>query len=221
MHISNDSYFQDRRRHDLALRMIRHEARTCTIRACTGLTEDRIRRLCKTYEVQAEAPPLRRHRGKSPRQLAYFTRNAHLQFESSCLMSIFIAFGLLRNSQYPRADELTIEYGVLFCDAFETHRQLSRTTVITFEHAWFLLQQLNDGRSLSSMRCRQCHGQFLRNPLSATAHACPICRLKRAPSRRRRPRPAEPARTCAPQVRENAASWIAEAQWIAKPEPSH
>lgn len=210
MHISNDLYFQDRRRHDLALRMIRHEARTCTIRACTGLTEDRIRRLCKTYEVQAEVPPLRRHRGKSPRQLAYFTRNAHVQFESSCLLSIFIAFGLLRSSQPPCADALTIEYGALFCDAFETHRQLSRTAAITFEHAWFLLQQLNDGRRVSSMRCRQCHGQFLRNPLSAAAHACPICRLKRAPARRRSLRSAEPAQLSAPQVRENTAIWITD-----------
>lgn len=32
MHISNERYFDERKRHDLALRMIRHEARTCTIR---------------------------------------------------------------------------------------------------------------------------------------------------------------------------------------------
>lgn len=185
MHISNDLYFQDRRRHDLALRMIRHEARTCTIRACTGLTEDRIRRLCKTYEVHCESSPLRRRRGKSPRQIAYFTRNAHLQFESSCLLSMFTLFGL---SQRPRGDadaHATIEYGSLFCDAFETHRQVAPTTAITFEHAWFLLQQMNDGESLLLSQCRQCHGQFLRDSFSASPHACPMCRLKRIPARRR------------------------------------
>ena len=65
MHISNDRhYFRDRQRHDLALRMIRHEARTHTIRSCTGLTDDRIRRLFKTYRHHTPAP-LRRRRGKS------------------------------------------------------------------------------------------------------------------------------------------------------------
>jgi hypothetical protein len=185
MQISNDRYFRERLRHDLALRMIRHEARTCTIKACTGLTDDRIRRLCKTYEIHATAVPLRRHRGKAPRQLAFFTRNAQLQFESACLTSVFCAFGLLNIGALPGHESASIEYGTLFCDAFETHRQLARMPTITFEHAWFLLQQLNEGSALVLTRCRQCHGQFLRDALSATGIACPTCRLKKSATRRR------------------------------------
>jgi hypothetical protein len=184
MHISNDRYFRERLRHDLALRMIRHEARTCTIKSCTGLTDDRIRRLCKTYEIHATDVPMRRRRGKAPRQLAFFTRTAQLQFESTCLTSVFCAFGLLKASEQG-SETMSIEYGSLFCDAFETHRQLARTSAITFEHAWFLLQQLNDGRALVLTRCRQCHGQFLRDAVAATGAACPTCRLKKNASRRR------------------------------------
>ena len=183
MHISNERYFRERQRHDLALRMIRHEARTCTIKSCTGLTDDRIRRLCKTYASHSAASPIRR-RGKSPRRLAFFTRSAHALFESSCLTSIFCAFGLLSRKIDRSSEVLSLEYGALFCDAFETHRQLSRMREITFEHAWFLLQQLNEGRSVSLMRCRQCQGQYLRDAVHASA--CPTCRLKRTPSR---PRP--------------------------------
>ncbi len=182
MHISNDRYFRERQRHDLALRMIRHEARTCTIKSCTGLTEDRIRRLCRTYAIHSDALPIRR-RGKSPQRIAFFTRNAQLSFESSCLTSVFVAFGLLRKSYDPSAEAASLEYGALFCDAFETHLQLSRTTAITFEHAWFLLQQLNVGRSIQLTRCRQCHGQHLRDTVNTTA--CPTCRLRR-PARSRR-----------------------------------
>lgn len=182
MHISNDRYFRERQRHDLALRMIRHEARTCTIKSCTGLTEDRIRRLCRTYAAHSESLPVRR-RGKSPQRIAFFTRSTHLSFESSCLTSVFVAFGLLRCTYDPSAEGAALEYGGLFCDAFETHRQLCRTTEITFEHAWFLLQQLNAGRTVRLTRCRQCHGQYLRDTLNTTA--CPTCRLKR-PSRSRR-----------------------------------
>jgi hypothetical protein len=45
MRISDDRYSRDRLRLDLALRFIHHEARTHTIRAWTGLTDDRIRKV--------------------------------------------------------------------------------------------------------------------------------------------------------------------------------
>lgn len=187
MHISNDRYFRERRRHDLALRMIRHEARTCTIKSCTGLTEDRIRRLCQTYAVHSDALPVRR-RGRSPQSVSFFTRNAQLSFESSCLASVFAAFGLLRRGCDRGNETASLEYGALFCDAFETHRQLCPDAQITFEHAWFLLLQLNEGRAVHLTRCRQCHGQYLRDTFGTAA--CPTCRLKRdSRSRRAQRRP--------------------------------
>ena len=53
MRISDDRYSRDRLRLDLALRFIHHEARTHTIRAWTGLTDDRIRKLYRTYLCEA------------------------------------------------------------------------------------------------------------------------------------------------------------------------
>ena len=53
MRISDDRYSRDRLRLDLALRFIHHEARTHTIRAWTGLTDDRIRKFkCSDYGNQ-------------------------------------------------------------------------------------------------------------------------------------------------------------------------
>jgi len=49
MRISDDRYSRDRQRLDLALRFIHHEARTRTIRVWTGLTDDRIRKLYRSY----------------------------------------------------------------------------------------------------------------------------------------------------------------------------
>src|SRR5688572_18099605 len=54
MRISDDRYSRDRLRLDLALRFIHHEARTHTIRAWTGLTDDRIRKLYRTYLHEAD-----------------------------------------------------------------------------------------------------------------------------------------------------------------------
>jgi phage FluMu protein Com len=192
MHISNDRYFDDRQRHDLALRMIRHEARTCTIRMCTGLSDDRIRRLYKTYANHAHNVPLRRHRGKSPRQVTFFTRNTQAQFEASLLAGVFTSFGLL--DAKARSHAGSIAHGSLFCDAYETHLQLLHPATISFEHAWFLLQMLNCRSGLYALRCRHCDGQFLHDSTTVLRRACPACKLKGSESRsnrskrRRRPR---------------------------------
>ena len=59
MRISDDRYSRDRSRLDLALHFIRLGARTQTIRAWTGLTDDRIRKLNRDYGVAAS-----RHQGR-------------------------------------------------------------------------------------------------------------------------------------------------------------
>ncbi len=49
MRITDDRYTRDRQRFDLAFRMIHHEARTSTIRSWTGLSDERIRKLYRSY----------------------------------------------------------------------------------------------------------------------------------------------------------------------------
>ena len=82
MRISDDRYSRDRLRLDLALRFIHHEARTHTIRTWTGLTDDRIRKLYRTYLQEAGGSGVPRHRGKSPRQAAFFTRSLRMRREA-------------------------------------------------------------------------------------------------------------------------------------------
>jgi hypothetical protein len=140
------------------------------------LTDDRIRRLYKTYATHVSSTKVRRHRGKSPRQIAFFTRNTQAQFEASLLAGVFTAFGLLERHESAERD--TIAYGTLFCDAYETHLQLLQSGAISFEHAWFLLQLLIRNTVLHTLRCRHCDGQFLHDRSSVLRRACPACRLK-------------------------------------------
>ena len=49
MKLTDDRYAAERRQFELALRMIGHEARTGTITECTGLSDDRIRKLYARY----------------------------------------------------------------------------------------------------------------------------------------------------------------------------
>src|SRR5271170_4802678 len=95
MRVSDDRYTRDRQRLDLALRLIRHEARTFTIRQWTGLSDDRIRKLYRSYVLDHDAGTVLRHRGKSPRQAAFFFKNSELSFEAAQLGSLFVVYGLL------------------------------------------------------------------------------------------------------------------------------
>jgi hypothetical protein len=189
MRISRIGCSSDRERDDLALRMIRHEGRTCTIRTCTGLTDDRIRRLYKTQASRWLGEPIRRRRGKSPRQPSYFVRNARAQYETCLLANTLSAFGLLAGAARRRAE--SVAFGRLFCDAYETHGQLlalgGLACEISFEHAWFLLQLLERGAGLRRLRCRKCDGLYVRDPVRAPRRGCPLCAVntRLTPLRRR------------------------------------
>src|SRR5262245_7922822 len=121
MRITDDRYEREHAHHQLALRMISHEARTCTIRAFTGLTDDRIRKLFRTYVGPRST--VRRRRGKSPRQVDFFTRNLAALLESSCLAGMLYAQRVI---PVPGTVDLqpSLELGTRFCDAYENYLQL-------------------------------------------------------------------------------------------------
>lgn len=178
MRITDHRYSRDLERHHLALRMIRHEARTCTIRSCTTLTDDRIRKLYRSYFAATPgAREVRRKRGKSPRRIAFFLRNASVHLDASLLAGLLEAVGLLgKGAPSPAGSRL--EFGGLFCDTFEAHRSLWPTSRMSFEHAWFLFTAVAGGADLRLERCPACEGAFVHDALALVPRRCPLCRLK-------------------------------------------
>jgi hypothetical protein len=185
MRITDERYHRDRLRYDLALRMIRHEARTCTIRCFTDLTDDRIRKLFKAY-VEFESPqPVRRHRGKSPRQPGYFLRNIATQLESTLLAGIFGSFGLLAAARRDGGHR-GLEFGTRFCDAYDAYRFFSPSPALSFEHAWLLLKALARDEEICLAHCPRCFAPYLRDVYALEPRNCPLCRVKRrAPASQR------------------------------------
>ena len=178
MRISDDRYTRDRERLDLALRLIRHEARTFTIRQWTGLSDDRIRKLYRSYISSENAATVRRHRGKSPRQPAFFFRNPEVGFQAVQLASLFLVYGLLRGTALglePRYRLGSLESGALLCQAYEAYAELHSPTIISFEHAWFLLLALARCDELGIARCAACGGVRLRDLLSKHRTTCANC----------------------------------------------
>lgn len=179
MRISDDRYSRDRLKLDLALRFIHHEARTHTIRAWTGLTDDRIRKLYRTYLHEADGPTVARHRGKSPRQAAFFTRSTRMRREAAVFASVSSLFGLITPQSITvdcRAQQApNVARGALLCEAFETYCALIGDSQISFEHAVFLLGALVAGDELRVAHCRDCTGVLVTDRLALRVPVCSEC----------------------------------------------
>ncbi|MBV8404043.1 MAG: hypothetical protein JO203_07605 [Gammaproteobacteria bacterium] len=191
MRISDDRYCRERARMELALRFLQHEARTQTIRAWTGLSDDRIRKLYRSYMRQARRQ-LPRHRGKSPHQVAYFSRSLRLQEETALLASLMSLLGLLplpaaasgraapavTSGAGAAAEALPapgVLRGELLCHAFEAFRLHLPAAQISFEHAVFLANALARGDQLRLGDCSDCGSLLVTERFALRGVRCPHC----------------------------------------------
>jgi len=177
MRISDDRYSRDRRRYDLALRFIQHEARTRTIRTWTGLTDDRIRKLYRSYVAEEGETPLTRHRGKSPQQTGFFVRSPQMRQETAVLASVCVLLGVLPPCQVQDAQRNLpgMQRGESLCEAFETYVQLVPSARISFEHAVFLVVALARGDELHAGPCADCSGLIVLDRYTPTMRRCLAC----------------------------------------------
>ena len=176
MRISDDRYNRERQSLELALRFLRHEARTQTIRTWTGLTDDRIRNLYRSYLSRGEhfAP---RHRGKSPHQVAYFMRSLRIQWETAQLASLLSLLGVVPIQPGLEAASClpTVARGERLCYAFEMYQTTIPTAQISFEHAVFLAAALARGDQLRLGGCRECAGLLVLERFPLRDRRCQYC----------------------------------------------
>lgn len=187
MRLTDDRYAAERSQFELALRMIRHEARTRTIRECTGLSDDRIRKLYATYFRDTGDNEIRRRRGKSPRQVMRFVKNAESQLQATILVTLFSCGLLLRvdadnnvSPCWPRPD---VEFGHRLCRAFETYLLLYDCPSLSFEWAWNLLHSIAYNDELYLAECASCTGYYVQDAYALDHKICPSCEIE---SQRRR-----------------------------------
>lgn len=177
MRVTDDRYSRDRQRFDLAMRMILHEARTRTIHAWTGLSDDRIRKLYRSY-VASHATSIKRHRGKAPAQTAFFLRNAETRRHAAALAGLFAILGLLRQAagdHQPGGTLAALRWGELFCRTYETYAAFYRTQRLSFEHASHLLHLLQRSAELKPGRCPACDAYMVVDALRPSQAVCTWC----------------------------------------------
>jgi hypothetical protein len=176
MRISDSRYTRDRFRLDLALRFMRHEARTHTIRKWTGLTDDRIRKLYRAY-LNETPSHVSRHRGKSPGQACFFTRTPRVQQESAVLASLFCLLGVIPAHVVVDAENPLpgVARGERLCQAFEAYLMMVPSSQISFEHAVLLINELARGVELRLGDCILCGGLVVVDALALRDVRCSRC----------------------------------------------
>lgn len=173
MRITDDRYHRDVRRYQLARRLIHHEARTQTICEWTGLTDERVRNLHRSYAV-GEASALR-HRGPPPRQFERVLRSPALRSEAAAALGICRALGIAADARQPSALP-SLPTGERLCSAFELYRACIPDTALTLEQLMLLLTVLARGEPLMLAHCAQCHAAILSDCRELTRRVCAHCR---------------------------------------------
>jgi hypothetical protein len=143
------------------------------------LTDDRIRKLYRTYLCEAGGKRVARHRGKSPRQAAFFTRSLRMRREAAVFASVSSLFGLISLQPVSLGRDSkpapTVARGALLCEAFEAYRALVDEPQISFEHAVFLVGALDCGDELRVAHCRECTGVLVTDRFALRAPVCTDC----------------------------------------------
>jgi hypothetical protein len=182
MRVTDHRYTAEMARFQLAVRMISHEARTGTIRACTGFSEDRIRKIHGTYFKDGQGPAVRRRRGKSPSQIAPFVNSPARQSESTILACLFVYVGALQldtNEGAVSAARIDpVRMGNLLCDAYEAYRCMHPDPHLCFEKSWGLFKAMAREKELIFIFCGNCGGPYVQDRYALDYKHCPLCDIR-------------------------------------------
>ena len=188
MRVTDTRYERERSQLELALEMIAFEARTRTIRGCTGLSDDRIRKLYTTYFKHSKtAAIVRRQRGKSPRRVDVFLRTTSAQMEATTLALLMVHYGLFAVAVdgvlAPTFARNNVRFGRRLCRVYALFLTVCPASALSFEQAWSLCRALERGDEITLVPCSDCAAQFVYDLLSAAPTVCACCRIRDLPTK--------------------------------------
>jgi hypothetical protein len=176
MRLTEERYYRDCARLQIAVQFLKHKARTYTICLWTGLTEDRVRKLYRCY-VSADSTCMSRSRGKSPRRIELFGQSERYHREAACLASLLTLLKVVPTANEPLGAEgpYTLVRAMHLCQAFEMYRAIVESPKIDFEHAVLLATTLTRGKEMRLDVCRNCDGLVLAGARVERVDCCYHC----------------------------------------------
>lgn len=176
MRITDGRYLRDLRRLNLAMRLIKYEARTGTIRECTGLGDDRIRRLYHQYLRPAGACS-DRHRGRAPHVPLRIVAAPRGGADAAIFADFCGRAGIvdLAPCAEGRFQLLSVGLAEAICDAFDLYREFVPEGQLSFEQALCLVKALWRRDEIGPGHCAQCGALILVDLLSIYVPRCAPC----------------------------------------------
>jgi hypothetical protein len=176
MRVSEDRYAKDLRRLNLAQRLIQHEVRSQWIRAWTGFSDERVRRLFHAYHRTQGS--VRRPRGPSPTRIASFLRSPALHAEASAIGGLARALNVIPLSPGigARLERIGVEGAERLCRLFEVYRHVAPHSRFSMDQLIRLVSALSESEEFEVGHCCNCHGALLIDRLGDARRLCPACR---------------------------------------------
>ena len=180
MRITQSRYAGELNQFELALRMLRLQARTSTIGHYTGLSSDRIRKAYASYVLEHGRNELpRRKRGRPPSRIRHFLKTPQQHRESTILAALFMHAGLLLRDASSRCrmprDLSPLTAGKRLCDAYDMYRNLVPNGQITLEVAAALLRAIGDTQDLIMACCGCCTALYVQDAYALDYGRGPFC----------------------------------------------
>ena len=177
MRISEERYIRNRRRIDLAWRLLRHDARTSTISRLTGLSCRKIRSLVQSYAGRDRGLEVKRPRGNPPYRVDLLLVSRRQRREASVFAGLCYAQSVFHTKMLREVEPSSPEIarGERICSSFESLKRRIPESTLTIEHALLVIAALASGDEVELGVCEGCNEFVLIDRLAGAQQRCIHC----------------------------------------------
>jgi hypothetical protein len=174
---AEDRYSRDLKRYELAVRLIRHDAWTETVRSWTGLSDSSVLRIRHACGESARKGTIAGRRGPVPRRVTRYLVSRRNRIESAAFIGLCHLMGLIPAHPVAKAMRTypSIARGEQVCAAFERFRMLVPDGEVTLDQLARLLLSVVEGAALTLTRCAGCGTIWLLDLSGETSRRCLLC----------------------------------------------
>jgi hypothetical protein len=178
---SRDPYLEDRRKLDLAWRLLLHGARTQTISHWTGLSARKVRSLLKRYRARLAEFQIQRPRGDSPFNMELLMRSPRRRVEAALFATIHQDL-LVQAGLQTRAFRSDLSTAELVCEAYEALQKKQPQSGLSIERAFLVLSAVKRTDEFWLGPCPRCKTPMLIDRLAVAPRRCENCSAPINPS---------------------------------------
>lgn len=186
MHLSEHCFIFELRRFGVAIRMLKHDARTRTIKAWTGLSAERVRKLFRAQRREnCRGAARRRQRGPSPTHLEAVLTSESLKSEAAAIAGVCRVLEVVPPERRPKGRDtlVIIAQGERVLSAHELFQDIVPRPRLNLEQWLLLLHSLSGGAEWGIGQCNCCPAVVVIDRLALASAVCEDCQQESRPKK--------------------------------------